>query len=203
MKQRIQESIETKKRFLEDSNAINAIRISTNIIIESLKNNGKILICGNGGSAADAQHITGELVGRYKMERKGLPAIALTTDTSILTAWGNDYEFETIFSRQVEALGKKEDILIGISTSGNSENIIKAIEEAKKIGLRIITFTGHEGGKMKDLSDANINIPSDDTPRIQESHMVAYHTICELVEKEMSKPTEEENKTSSHEGGLI
>jgi D-sedoheptulose 7-phosphate isomerase len=203
IKQRIQESIETKKRFLEDSNAINAIRISTNIIIESLKNNGKILICGNGGSAADAQHITGELVGRYKMERKGLPAIALTTDTSILTAWGNDYEFETIFSRQVEALGKKEDILIGISTSGNSENIIKAIEEAKKIGLRIITFTGHEGGKMKDLSDANINIPSDDTPRIQESHMVAYHTICELVEKEMSKPTEEENKTSSHEGGLI
>jgi D-sedoheptulose 7-phosphate isomerase len=187
IKQRINESIETKKKFLEDPHSISSIRIATNIITESLKNNGKILICGNGGSAADAQHITGELVGRYLLERKAIPAIALTTDTSIITAWGNDYEFDTIFSRQVEALGNSRDILIGISTSGNSKNIIKAIEKAKNQGLKIITFTGHEGGKMKDISDANINVPSNETPRIQESHMVAYHTICELVEKEMAE----------------
>jgi len=185
IKQRIKESIETKQKLLDNQDTINNIENATNTITNALKNKGKILICGNGGSAADAQHITGELVGRYKMERKGLPAIALTTDTSIITAWGNDYEFSTIFSRQVEALGSEGDILIGISTSGNSENIIKAIEEAKKRCLRIITFTGHEGGKMKDLSNVNINIESNDTPRIQECHMVIYHTICELVEKIM------------------
>jgi len=185
IKQRIKESIEAKQRFLESS-GVDGIRIAVNVIVESLKNGGKVLICGNGGSAADAQHIAAELVGKFwKLERRGYPAIALSSNTSNLTAWGNDYEFQTIFSRQVEALGKKEDVLIGLSTSGNSDNVIKAMEKAKSLGMGVISLTGHEGGKMKDLSDININVPSNDTPRIQECHSVIYHILCELVEKEM------------------
>lgn len=155
-------------------------------IVECFKSGNKILIFGNGGSAADAQHIAGKLVGRFKLERKALPAIALTTDTSVLTAWSNDYGYETVFSRQVEALAREGDILLGISTSGNSENVIKAFEKGKKIKTINISLTGNDGGKIKPLGDLNINVESNNTPRIQEYHMLAYHIICELVEKQMT-----------------
>jgi len=155
------------------------------LIGSCLKNNGKLLLFGNGGSAADAQHIAGELVGRYNLERKGLPAIALTTDTSVITAWSNDYDFVDIFSRQVESLANPLDIVFGISTSGNSENVYRGLLKGKKIGAKSVSLTGQEGGRIKNVSDFNINVPSYETPRIQECHQVIYHTICELVEKDM------------------
>ena len=154
------------------------------IATEPLAAGHKILLCGNGGSAADAQHIAAELTGRYKIERKGLPAIALTTDTSALTAIGNDYGYEHVFSRQVEALARKGDLLIGISTSGNSRNVIYALQKAKEIGCRTIGFSGKGGGKMNDVCDLNIIIPSDDTARIQEMHIMIGHILCQLIDNE-------------------
>ena len=154
------------------------------IATETLEAGHKILISGNGGSAADAQHIAAELTGRYKIERKGLPAIALTTDTSALTAIGNDYGYEHVFSRQVEALAQKGDLLIGISTSGNSRNVIYALQKAKEIGCRTVGFSGKGGGKMNDVCDLNIIIPSDDTARIQEMHIMIGHILCQLIDNE-------------------
>jgi len=154
------------------------------ICMMSLKNGGKILLCGNGGSAADAQHIAAELSGRFKKERKALAGIALTTDTSALTAIGNDYGFEYVFSRQVEAIANENDTLIAISTSGNSKNVINAIKSAKEIGCKIITLTGKDGGKMKDLGDVNIIVPSNNTPRIQEMHIMVGHMICAMIDEE-------------------
>lgn len=182
IKEMMKESIETKEAFLKEAEQISK---AIDVMIQCYKNGNKILICGNGGSAADAQHIAAELVGRYKLERKGLPAIALTTDSSILTAWSNDYGFESVFERQVEALGKEGDVLIGLSTSGNSPNVVKAFEKARKMNLKTISLTGNEGGKLKPLSDININVSSKNTPRIQECHLLAYHIICEEVEKQM------------------
>ncbi len=178
----MEESIEVKKEFI---NEIENIEKVVNIIVNCYKKGNKILIFGNGGSAADAQHIAGELVGRFKKERRGLPAIALTTDTSVLTAWSNDYDYSTVFERQVEVLAKKDDILLGISTSGNSENVIKAFEKGKQIGTLNISMTGKDGGELKNISDLNINSNSNNTPRIQECHVLAYHIICELVEKNL------------------
>lgn len=152
------------------------------LCIDSLKNNGKILIFGNGGSAADSQHIAAELVSRYKTERQGLAAIALTTDSSILTAIGNDYGFEKIFSRQVEALANPNDVVIGISTGGTSINVINAFLEAKKNDCKLIGFSGKDGGEFNELCDVNIIIPSQDTPRIQEMHIFVGHTICHLID---------------------
>ena len=157
---------------------------SAKLCIESLKNGGKVLIFGNGGSAADAQHIAAELSGRFKKERKALAGIALTTDTSALTAIGNDYGYEFVFSRQVEALCNKNDVVIGISTSGNSLNVIKAINSAKQIGAKAITLSGKSGGKMKNLGNVNIVIPSNDTPRIQEMHIMVGHMICAIIDEE-------------------
>ncbi|GHV03428.1 phosphoheptose isomerase 1 [Campylobacterota bacterium] len=148
----------------------------------SLKSGGRVLLCGNGGSAGDAQHIAAELTGRYKKERKPLAAIALTTDTSALTAIGNDYGFEQIFSRQVEALGRTGDILIAISTSGNSKNILAALRIAHKIGMRSIGLSGKDGGEMRELCDINLIAPSNDTPRIQEMHIFIGHTLCHIIE---------------------
>jgi D-sedoheptulose 7-phosphate isomerase len=153
------------------------------LCLASLKDGGKILLCGNGGSAADSQHIAAELTGRFKKERIPLAGIALTTDTSALTAIGNDYGFEYIFSRQVEALAKEEDTLIAISTSGNSKNVINAIKSAKKIGCKVITLSGKDGGEMKDLGDVNIVIPSNNTPRIQEMHIMVGHMICAFIDE--------------------
>ena len=152
------------------------------LAVNTLKNGNKILLFGNGGSAADAQHIAAELTGRYKTERKGLPAIALTTDTSALTAIGNDYGYDRVFDRQVEALAVEGDLLLGISTSGNSTNVIKALELGKKLGCKTVGFTGRNGGKMNQVCDLNLIVPSDNTPRIQEMHILFGHTICQLID---------------------
>ena len=156
-------------------------------IIKAFKAKTKLLIFGNGGSAADAQHFAAELAGRFKKERKALPAIALTTDTSALTALGNDYGFEIVFSRQVEALAAKGDILVGISTSGNSANVIKALETGKKLGCLCYGLTGNNGGKMNNCCDLNIVIPGQNTPRIQEAHIFIIHTLCQLIEDEFAQ----------------
>ncbi|MBT4668761.1 MAG: D-sedoheptulose 7-phosphate isomerase, partial [Candidatus Ruthia sp.] len=148
---------------------------------------GKILIFGNGGSAADAQHIAAELVGRYKVERKGLPAIALTTDTSALTSIGNDYGYNHVFDRQVEALANKGDIVIGISTGGSSGNVISGLRTAKEFGCKLIGFSGRGGGEMNTLCDVNLVVPAQDTPRIQEMHIVIGHTICHLIDEEFKE----------------
>ncbi len=151
--------------------------------INTLKNGGKILLCGNGGSAADSQHIAAELTGRYKKERKGLCAIALTTDTSALTAIGNDYGYDFVFSRQVEALARSEDLLLGISTSGNSKNVLNALQVAREMGCQTLGFSGREGGEMRNLCDVLLISPSNDTPRIQEMHILMGHILCDLIER--------------------
>ena len=155
--------------------------------IDCLRQGGKLLLAGNGGSAADAQHIAGEFVSRFAFDRPGLPAIALTTDTSILTAIGNDYGYEKLFSRQVQALGQKGDIFIGYSTSGKSPNILRAFEEARARGLICIGLTGNRGGSMHELCDHLLEVPSSDTPKIQEGHLVIGHIICGLVENAIFK----------------
>ena len=150
--------------------------------IETLESQGKIILFGNGGSAADAQHIAAELVGRYKADRKGLPAIALTTDTSALTAIANDFGYENIFSRQLEALLNKNDLVIGISTSGNSKNVINALDYANQLGVKTIGLSGGDGGVMNEVCSHNLTVPSFDTPRIQEMHIFIGHTICHLID---------------------
>ena len=162
------------------------VEVAARLCIDSLNNGGKILIFGNGGSAADAQHIAAEMVGRYKAERKGLPAIALTTDTSALTSIGNDYGYDRVFDRQVEALANKGDMAIGISTGGSSGNVISALKLAKEMGCRTIGFSGRDGGEMNTLCDVNLVVPAQDTPRIQEMHIVIGHTICHLVDQAFS-----------------
>jgi len=161
-----------------------AVAISAQLCIDCLRNGGKILLFGNGGSAADAQHIAAELVGRYKVERKGLPAIALTTDTSAITSIGNDFGYNHIFDRQVEALANKGDVAIGISTSGKSDNIISALKLASKLNCITIGFSGQDGGEMNEICNINLVVPSEDTPRIQEMHIVIGHTICHLIDQE-------------------
>jgi len=154
------------------------------IVTEALERGNKVLLCGNGGSAADAQHIAAELTGRFKIERTPLPGIALTTDTSALTAIGNDYGYDQVFARQVAALAKEGDVLIGISTSGNSTNVVYALETAAEMGCKTIGLSGKGGGKMNDVCDLNIIVPSDDTARIQEMHILIGHILCQLVDNE-------------------
>ena len=158
------------------------LEAASKLAVEVLKRGNKVLLCGNGGSAADAQHIAAELTGRYKTERRGLPGIALTTDTSALTAISNDYGYAKVFDRQVEALANKGDLLIGISTSGNSSNIISALECAKALGCHAIGFSGRDGGQMNKVCDINLVVPSNDTPRIQEMHILLGHTLCQIVD---------------------
>ena len=158
------------------------VETAAQLCIDSLQNGGKILIFGNGGSAADAQHIAAELVGRYKVERKGLAAIALTTDTSALTSIGNDYGYNHVFDRQVEALANEGDVVIGISTGGSSGNVISGLQSAKELGCKLIGFSGRDGGEMNTLCDVNLVVPAEDTPRIQEMHIVIGHTICHLID---------------------
>ena len=177
----IKASIETIKSISKP------IETAAELCIDSLKNGGKILIFGNGGSAADAQHIAAEIVGRYKLERKGLPAIALTTDTSVLTAISNDYGYLHVFDRQVEALANEGDVLIGISTGGTSANIVNALKIAKDLGCKTIGFSGKDGGKFNNLCDVNIIVPAEDTPRIQEMHIVIGHIICHLIDQAFNK----------------
>ena len=162
------------------------IEIAAKICIDSLKNGNKILIFGNGGSAADAQHIAAELVGRYNTERKGIPAIALTTDTSAITSIANDYGYLHIFDRQVEALANKDDVAIGISTGGSSTNVISALKLANNLGCKTIGFSGKDGGEFNALCDVNLIAIAEDTPRIQEMHILIGHTLCHLIELEFS-----------------
>ncbi len=181
----IEESIRVKADALEKN--VDCIERAATVIISSLKNGGKILLCGNGGSAADSQHIAAEFIGRFQRERKALPAIALTTDTSILTSLANDYSYDIVFARQVEAFGNKGDVLIGISTSGKSPNVMKAFEAAKKFGMTTLAFTGHDGGPMGKMADIAVIVPSKVTARIQESHITFFHALCEVVEDEFVK----------------
>jgi D-sedoheptulose 7-phosphate isomerase len=194
MKQRINEVLDEQihnlKKLKESDYAETILEISK-IIVEAIKNGGKLLIAGNGGSAADSQHFAAEIVGRFVLERKGYPAIALTTDTSILTAVGNDYGYDTIFSRQIEALGNEKDIFIGISTSGNSKNIINAINVAKEKKMHVIGMTGKDGGIMKDICDKCLILNYKSTARTQEHHIMSIHLICEYVEAELKKYYEE------------
>lgn len=171
--QTIQDVIETMSEPLQEASVL---------AIETLKAGKKVILFGNGGSAADAQHIAAELTGRYKTERRGLPGLALTTDTSALTAIGNDYGYDRVFDRQVESLAQEGDLLIGISTSGNSQNVINAFKIGKEIGCKIVGFSGRDGGEMNDYCDVNLVVPSNNTPRIQEMHILFGHTICQLID---------------------
>ncbi|MGB5614204.1 MAG: D-sedoheptulose 7-phosphate isomerase [Sedimenticolaceae bacterium] len=181
--QQISDSITVKEAMLADLELIAQIEAVAELIIETYRNGGKVLIAGNGGSAADAQHIAAELVSRFAFDRPALPAMALTTDTSILTAISNDYGYESLFSRQLEASGRPGDVFIAISTSGNSPNIVRALERAAEIGLASVGLTGATGGKMADLCLHCLNIPSTDTPRIQEGHITIGHILCASSEQ--------------------
>ncbi len=172
---------------LKESNYAETIEDISKKICESLKKGGKLLIAGNGGSAADSQHFAAEIVGRFVLERKGYPAIALTTDTSILTAVGNDYGYDVIFSRQIEALGNKDDIFVGISTSGNSKNIINAINVAKDKGMYVVGMTGKDGGVMKQICDKCLILNYKSTARTQEHHIMSIHLVCQYVEAELKR----------------
>jgi len=185
IKSRIKSSVENHTRVLNDSNLqINIERIVTNSI-KAFKNDKKMLFCGNGGSACDAQHIASELSGRFYKDRPPLYAEALHVNSSYMTAVANDYGYEETYARMVEASGRKGDVLVGISTSGNSPNVVKAMQNAKEIGMVTVGFTGNKGGKMKEICDIMIQVPSDDTPRIQEVHILVGHIICQLIEEEM------------------
>ena len=161
------------------------IKIATNTMIKALNSKNKIIYCGNGGSAADSQHLSAELMGRYKLDRKPLPAISLTVDTSAITAIGNDYGFEHIFSRQLEGIGNKGDVLYATSTSGESKNVIKAIEKAKEIGIKVICVTGKDNNKMSEISDITIHAQSNETNHIQEMHIAIGQLICGIIEEEL------------------
>jgi len=177
----LEEAINVKKDFIRE-NASNLISLAEKIA-DAFLNGNKLLICGNGGSAADAQHIAAEFVNRFLIERDPLPAISLTTDTSILTSISNDYSFDQVFSKQIKAIGKKGDILLAISTSGNSENLIQAAKVANEMGIYTSALIGKDGGRLKDLVDLPIIVRSDSVPRIQESHIMAAHIICQLVDQ--------------------
>ncbi|MCX8143299.1 MAG: D-sedoheptulose 7-phosphate isomerase [Bacteroidia bacterium] len=178
-----EESVSTKQKIIQDNVLLEKIELLTNKIIQCYQNNGKVLWCGNGGSAADAQHLAAELSGRFYYDRQPLYSEALHVNTSYITAVANDYSYDEIFARLVKAMIQPQDILIGLSTSGNSKNVINALIEAKNKGAYTVGFTGETGGKMKDYVDLLINVPSKDTPRIQEAHMMIGHTVCQLVEQ--------------------
>lgn len=181
----IQASITVKQDILQNEALINNIEVVVNTISNAFSNGNKVLFCGNGGSAADAQHLAAEFSGRFYKNRKALPAEALHCNTSYLTAVANDYSFDVIYSRLVDGIGQSGDVLIGLTTSGNSTNIIKAFETAQSKNMVTVGFTGATGGKIKDISNYLFNVPSTDTPRIQESHIMIGHIICELVEAQL------------------
>ena len=175
------ESIQVKEELLRTS--IGKIIEITDLITDCLKKNGKVILFGNGGSASDSQHIAAEFVGRFKKDRNALSAIALTTNTSILTSLANDYGYEVVFAKQIEALGRKNDVVIGISTSGKAKNVVLGIKQAKKMGLKAIALTGADGGELAKLTDISLLVPSSVTARIQEAHITIGHIVCELVEQ--------------------
>jgi D-sedoheptulose 7-phosphate isomerase len=175
------ESIQVKEELLRT--CIGNIIEITEVIIDCIKKGGKVILFGNGGSASDSQHIAAELVGRFKKDRAALPAIALTTNTSVLTSLANDYGYEIIFAKQIEALGQRYDVAIGISTSGKAKNVALGIKQAKKMGIKTVAFTGSDGGELAKLADISLTVPSSVTARIQEAHITIGHIICELIEQ--------------------
>lgn len=183
IKDLVSASIAVKQQVLTEEKLLQTVEAVTEKIIAAFRSGNKVLFCGNGGSAADAQHLAAEFSGRFYIDRDPLPAEALHVNTSYLTAVANDYSYDVIYARLVKGSGKKGDVLIGLSTSGNSKNILLAFEQAKQNGMITVGFTGASGGKMKQLSDYLINVPSTDTPRIQESHILLGHIICQLVEE--------------------
>ncbi len=185
VRNRIQRSIEIKNKLLVDANFQNlAVQVATRII-NSIRAGGKVLFFGNGGSAADAQHLAAEFTGRYLKDRSALPALALNVNSSSVTAIGNDYGFDSVFARQIEGLGKEGDVAVGISTSGNSRNIVQALEIAKSKSIYAVALTGASGGILRKIADCTIRIPSEETPRIQECHILIGHIICEIVEERL------------------
>ena len=185
LQKHIESSIETKKKILNDATLLDSIHSVAIKMVEAIQNGNKILIAGNGGSAADAQHFAGELVSKFFFDRPGLPAFSLATDTSILTAIGNDYGYEQSFARQVQAVGKEGDVFLGISTSGNSTNVIYAVNEAKKKNITTVALVGGKECKLESLCDYVIKVPSTSTPTIQESHLMIEHSICAIIEDEI------------------
>lgn len=185
----IKASIETNQKVLMNEDLLKTICEIVEVIVKAFKDGKRVYLCGNGGSAADAQHLAAEFSGRFYTDRKALPAEALHCNTSYLTAVANDYSFDVIYSRMIDGIGQEGDILVGLSTSGNSSNIVNAFKSAKEKKMVIIGFTGESGGKMKDISDYLVNIPSSDTPRIQESHILVGHIVCELVELKYFAPS--------------
>ena len=185
IKDQIKKSYETKQAIYENELLLNDIECVAKLCVALYKTDKKTILAGNGGSAADAQHIAAELVGRYGFDRPSIPSLALTTDTSNLTAIGNDYGYDFVFSRQLEGMGQQGDIFIGISTSGNSKNIINAFKSAKQKDIITIALVGRDGGEMAKIADYAIVVPSDSTPRIQESHILIGHILCDIIEKEI------------------
>ena len=185
----IEASISVKSQLLKDDTLLKTMQDCVETIVKAFRSGNKVLFCGNGGSAADAQHLAAEFSGRFYTDRDALPAEALHVNTSYLTAVANDYSYDVVYSRIIKGIGKKGDVLVGLSTSGNSGNIIKAFEVAREKGMVTIGLTGTTGGKMKDLSDYLLNVPSTDTPRIQESHSLLGHIICQLVEEQYFNTT--------------
>ncbi|MFC1594780.1 SIS domain-containing protein [Candidatus Omnitrophota bacterium] len=181
----LEDSIAVKQKIMQSD--VGKIIALANTVVESLRKGGKVIIFGNGGSAADSQHIAAEFVGRFKIDRQALPAVALTVNTSVLTAIGNDYGFEFVFSKQIEALGRPEDIVIGISTSGKAKNVLEGIRKAKSLGIKTIAFTGGDGGPLAKESDIAYVAPSDVTARIQEAHITIGHILCELAEEQLTE----------------
>ena len=179
----IEASMATKQRVLGGDTAV--LGEIAAIVIEALRRGNKVLFFGNGGSAADSQHLAAELIGRYRRERAALPALALTTDSSILTALANDYSYDVVFSRQLQAFGRAGDVALGITTSGNSANVLRAMETARSLGMKTIGFTGESGGKLKDLVDVCFCVPSRETSHIQEMHITVGHAVCEMIEREL------------------
>jgi len=187
IKKIIQASINVKQQVLQSGELIGAIEKVVEVIVKAFQNGKHVYFCGNGGSAADAQHLAAEFSGRFYTDRKALPAEALHCNTSYLTAVANDYSYDVVYSRIIDGIGQEGDVLVGLSTSGNSKNIIKAFEKAREKKMITVGFTGESGGGMRSCSDHLINIPSDDTPRIQESHIMAGHIVCQLVEEKYFK----------------
>ena len=183
VRRQLQQSLDTLNKVLSDPTIHKAVFDAGRLTAESMHNGGKLLVCGNGGSAADAQHLVAEFVSRLTVDRPALRAVALTTDTSILTAVGNDYSYDNVFERQVEALANEGDVLLAISTSGNSRNCLKALRKAREMGVHTIAYTGNNGGQMAPLADINVIIPSNVTMNIQESHLALEHIFCMIVER--------------------
>jgi D-sedoheptulose 7-phosphate isomerase len=185
VKSQLQASCEVKEKILADADLLASIADVAARCIEAVRQGNKVMLAGNGGSAADAQHIAAEFIGRFEVEREGLPAIALPANSSTMTSLGNDYGYDAVFRRQVQALGRPGDVFVGISTSGNSPNVVAAIEECRKQGITAIGLTGEGGGRMAELCDVCLRVPSKNTARIQESHITIGHIICSLVDRAM------------------